>query len=729
MMIGRWAGFLVRRARATIAVGVLAVIAAAAYGLVIGGGVFGHLGNGGFDDPASQSARELAREKALFGNKNADLVVLYRSQDHAVSDPAFKQEVDAALARIPSGTTTSVVTYWNSRDKSLVSTDQHATEVLISLAGKDQAATSDIADKVVPKLKSSTLRTDIAGQWAVYKGVNETVSKDLARAELISMPLVIILSLLIFGSVVAALMPAMVGGIAVIGGLAIVRLLTTFTEVSVFSLNVISLLGMGLAIDYALFVISRYREELAALPDEPGAPAQAIRTTLDTAGRTVLFSALTVAAAMSSLLIFPQNFLRSLGYGGVAAVLVAAIAALTILPGVLLLLGRRIDAGRMPWRRGRPVGVDSDHGAWARLAHGVMRRPVVVMVVIVGALLVIASPFLGVKWGSVDYRVLPPSSPAHVASVRINQEFGGEKAMANVLLSKASALAATHVQTKLRAVDGVRGVRPIAHTDNYRDVLFQVVWDGNSQTVKSQDMVKKLRAAVAPDGQKSAVAPGEVLIGGTSADTVDLGSSIMRHLPWMALIIIAVMLVLLFLAFGSIVLPVKAVIMNLLSISASFGVITWIFADGHLQGLLDYSSTGFLDMTQPIFMLAILVGLSMDYEVFLPSRVREKWDKDAAAGMSPSERNTHAVAMGVQKTGRIITSAAVLLAVVIGAFSMSGVVFMKMIGVGMLVALLVDATVVRALLVPATMRLLGGWNWYAPAPLKRFWERYGIKES
>jgi len=718
-MIARWAGVLVRRARVTIAAGLLVVIAAAAYGLVIGGGVFGHLGNGGFDDPSSQSARERTQEKALFGNKNVDLVVLYRSKDHVVTDPAFRQEVDTALARIPSGTTTSVATYWNTHDPSMVSTDKHATQVLISLSGKDQAATSDMSDKVVPAVRSATLRTDIAGPWAVYKGVNETVSADLARAELISLPLVVILSLLIFGSVVAALMPAVVGGIAVIGGLAIVRLLTTFTEVSVFSLNVISLLGMGLAIDYALFVISRYREELAALPDEPGAPAQAIRTTLDTAGRTVLFSALTVAAAMSSLLIFPQNFLRSLGYGGVAAVLVAAVAALTILPGILLLLGRRIDAGRMPWRRGRAVGVDSDHGAWARLAHGVMRRPVVVMVVIVGALLAIASPFLGVKWGSVDYRVLPPSSSAHVASVRLNQEFGGEKSTANILVRSTDQAKVAAYTKSLQAAAPVT-VQPVATSSG--TTLLRTMWSGNSQTEHSQQIVKDLRSVAGPDG----TAP---LVGGTSADTVDLGSSIMRHLPWMAAIIIAVMLVLLFLAFGSVVLPIKAVVMNLLSISASFGVITWIFADGHLQGLLDYSSTGFLDMTQPIFMLAILVGLSMDYEVFLLSRVREQWDKDADSGMSPSERNTHAVAMGVQKTGRIITSAAVLLAVVIGAFSMSGVVFMKMIGVGMLVALLVDATVVRALLVPATMRLLGGWNWYAPGPLKRFWERYGIKES
>lgn len=718
-MVSRWAAFLIHRAKATIAVVLVAVIGAAAYGLLIGGGVFGHLANGGFDDPASPAARQLAQEQKIFGNKSIDLDVIYRSADHEVTDPEFKDQVDAALARIPSSTTTSVLTYWTTGNKSLISTDKHATQVLISLTGKDQAAMADMADKVMPTLESATLHTDIAGQWAVYKDVNETVSSDLARAELISLPLVVLLSLLIFGSVTAALMPALVGGIAVVGGLAVVRLLTTLTQVSIFSINVISLLGMGLAIDYALFVISRFREELAQLPDEPGASAKAIGRTLDTAGRTVLFSALTVAAAMSSLLIFPQNFLRSLGYGGIAAVLIAALAALTILPAILLLLGRRVDAGRMPWRRGKTVGVDSDHGAWARLAHGVMRRPVVVMVVIVAALLAIASPFVGVKWGSVDYRVLPPSAAAHVASVGLNTQFGGERSTANILVDS------TDKATLSAYTKGLEGAAPV--TVSTLDAkggatLLQATWQGNSQTQHSQQVIKDLRSVALQDG-------AHPLIGGMAADTVDLGHSIMSHLPWMAGIIIAVMLLLLYLAFGSIILPIKAVVMNLLSISASFGVITWIFAEGHLQGLLNYTSSGFLDMTQPIFMLAILVGLSMDYEVFLLSRVREQWDRDAHSGMTPAERNTHAVAMGVQKTGRIITSAALLLAVVIGAFSMSGVVFMKMIGVGMLVALLVDATVVRALLVPATMRLLGHWNWYAPGPLKRFWEQHGLRES
>jgi uncharacterized membrane protein YdfJ with MMPL/SSD domain len=708
-MVHRWSEILIRRTRVVLAVGVLATVLAGAFGL----GVFDHLGQGGFNDPRSEASRELAQEQDTFGNRSADLVAIYTSKDLTVSDPAFRQQVEETIGHIPTGSTTSVATYWDTHDPSMVSKDQHATTVLISLAGDGQNELADSSERVTPTLASADLETDVAGTWAVYKDVNETVSDDLAKAESLSMPLVIILSLLIFGSVVAALMPAVVGAIAVLGALAVVRLITGFTDVSVFSINVITLLGTGLAIDYALFVISRFREELARLPeDDPTASAQAIRVTIATAGRTVLFSGLTVAAAMSSLLIFPQNFLRSLGYGGIAAVVVAAIAALTVLPAILLLLGRRIDAGRLPWRRHRPVPVDSDHGAWARLAHGVMRHPVIVMVVVVGALLAVASPFLGVRWGSVDYRVLPPDSPAHVAATKLNTDFGPETSSANLLLPTTDRTEVASYTQQVEQVPGVVDVRPVAQKDDR--TLLRATWTGNSQTLTSQDAVRAIRAVPGPDGQ-------QVLVGGLSADTVDLLSSLRSHLPWMALIIAAVMLVLLFLAFGSVVLPLKAVVMNLLSISASFGVITWIFANGHLEGPLGFTSTGFLDATQPIFMLAILVGLSMDYEVFLLSRIREQWDL--------THDNTLAVATGVQRTGRIITSAALLLAVVIGAFSMSGIVFMKMIGIGMLVALLVDATIVRSILVPATMKLLGTWNWYAPTGLRRWWERHGLRET
>jgi RND superfamily putative drug exporter len=537
-------------------------------------------------------------------------------------------------------------------------------------------------------------------------------SEDLERAEMISLPVVILLALLIFGSLVAASMPAVVGALAVVGSLAVVRLLTTFTDVSVFSVNVISLLGMGLAIDYALFVISRFREELAQLPlDDPDAPTKAIRTTMVTAGRTVLFSGLTVAAAMSSLLVFPQNFLRSMGYGGMSAVVIAMLAALTVLPATLRLLGRRIDGGRMPWRRHRPVSVDDDHGWWARLAHGVMRRPVVVIVVVSAALLAIASPFLGAKWGSVDYRVLPEDAPAHVAADKLNTDFGPEQSSAQLLLQGVDRADVAAYTGDVEAVEGITAVQPLETEGD--TALLRAFWEGNSQSQRSQDIVRDLRGVEPPEG--------EVLVGGLTADTVDLIASVGDHLPWMGLIVVGVMLVLLFLAFGSLVLPVKAVAMNALSITASFGVVTWIFQQGHLSGLLGFESTGYLDSTNPILILAILFGLSMDYEVFLLSRVREQWDLTGD--------NDLAVATGVQKTGRIITSAALLLAVVIGAFGLSGIVFMKMMGIGMLVALIVDATVVRALLVPATMKLLGTWNWWAPGPLRRWWQRYGWRET
>ncbi|MFL6159496.1 MAG: MMPL family transporter [Marmoricola sp.] len=715
-MLNRWIPLLLGRAKLVLVTGIIVTVAAAAYGL----GVFDSLGKGGFDDKNSDAAQELAHEQKVFGSKNVDLIVLYRSKTLDADDPAFRAEVDDTLAGIPKGTTTSVLTYWDTKDPGMRSTDGHAVQVLISVAGRTQAVQAENNDALMPHLEAKDLSTDVAGPWAVYKGVNETVSSDLARAEAITLPIVLLLSLLIFGSLVAAAMPVMVGAISVLGALAVVRLITLFGEVSVFSINVISLLGMGLAIDYALFVISRFREELANFDDDdPDAARKAMRITLSTAGRTVLFSGFTVAAAMSALLVFPQNFLRSLGYGGIAAVLIGVTTALTILPAVLVLLGRRIDSGRLPWRRHQPVSVDTAHGAWARLAHGVMKRPVVVMVVIVAALLFVASPFLGVKWGSVDYRVLPPDHPAHVAAVKLNEQFGQEKSTANILLPTTDKTEVASYVDRAAKVDRVTDVREVAAQDG--DTLLRATWAGNSQTERSRQVVEDLRAVPGPGGE-------HVLIGGLSADTVDLLSSIRTHLPWMAGIIIAVMLVLLFLAFGSVVLPVKAVLMNLLSISASFGVITWIFGGGRLEGFLDYTSTGYLDATQPIFMLAILVGLSMDYEVFLLSRVREQWDATAGSGMTETERNTDAVAVGVQKTGRIITSAALLLAVVIGGFSTSGIVFMKMIGVGMLVALLVDATIVRALLVPATMKLLGRGNWWAPAPLRRFWERFGIRE-
>ncbi|WP_148612404.1 MMPL family transporter [Nocardioides rubriscoriae] len=715
-MIDRWGALVARRARAVLVLGLLVTLGAAAYGV----GVFGALSQGGFDDPQSESARELALERDTFGNRSVDVVAIYSSPTLTADDPAFRQAVADVVAAIPAQAVASVVSYADvpaEQAAAMVSDDGHAAQVLISLAGESQDDYLDNYDLVEPALESDApgIETDVAGSFAVYSDVNEITSEDLERAELISMPVVVLLALLIFGSLVAASMPALVGLVAMVGALAIVRVLTLFTEVSVFAVNVVSLIGIGLAIDYALFVISRFREELALLPaDDPQASRVAIRRTMATAGRTVMFSGLTVAAAMASLLIFPQAFLRSMGYGGVAAVVVAMLAALTVLPASLVLLGRRVDAGRLPWRRGRTT--DAARGRWAGLARAVMRRPVLVMVVTVTVLLAVAAPFLGARWGSVDYRVLPPDAPAHQAAQLLDDDFGPEASSASLLLDGASQADVAAYTAAVEGVDGVVGVVPVAAADGV--TLLRASWLGNSQTERSQSIVEALRG-VEP-------ATGRVLVGGLSAETVDLIDSVGAHLPWMGLIVVAVMLVLLFLAFGSVVLPVKAVVMNLFSLTASFGVVTWIFSDGHLSGLLGFEPQGYLDATNPILMLAILFGLSMDYEVFLLSRVREQWDRSVAAGKGD---NDLAVATGVQHTGRIITSAALLLGVVIGAFGTSGIVFMKMLGIGMLVALLIDATIVRALLVPATMKLLGDRNWWAPAPLARWWERHGFREG
>jgi len=711
-MIERWGAVVARRAVAVLMVALVLTAAAVMAGM----GLEDKLSAGGFDDSASQSAQELDLERATFGNRSIDVIAIFTDEHAQATSQHFRSEVEATLSQVPTADVTSIQSFYTAHDPSMVSRDGHATAVYISLAGNSQNDFIDSFKAIRPALTGGSLDVDLAGPYAVYDDVNGLTKSDLARAELLSAPLVLLLSLIIFRSVVAALMPLLVGLVAVVGARAVIAGLNHLVDVSIFAPNIITLIGLGLAIDYALFVVSRFREEIARTPDDTSA---ALVRTMATAGRTVTFSALTVAASMSSLLVFPQNFLKSIGYGGIAAVLIALIAALTVLPAALALLGTRIDSLRVPFLQ-RGSTVDPEHGAWTRLGNAVMRRPLVVAGAVVVILLAAAGPFLGVRWGSVDYRILPASSSAHQAAERLGTEFGAERSTANILLSDADRQQVAAYTADLKHVPGVVDVRPVEAKGD--TTLLRAAWDGNSQSGHSQQMVKDLRA-VAPPEHTSA------LVGGLTADTVDLAASVKHHLPLMALIVVAVMLALLFLAFGSLVLPIKAVAMNVFSISAAFGVVTWIFSDGHLSGLLGFTSTGFLDMVNPIVMLAVLFGLSMDYEVFLLSRVREEWDATAGSGLPDGERNRRAVAAGLQKTGRIITSAALLLAVVIGAFSVSGVVFMKMMGIGMLVAVLVDATIVRALLVPATMRLLGGLNWWAPGPLRRWWERYGFREE
>jgi trehalose monomycolate/heme transporter len=762
-MMRTWGALVARRAWTVLAVGLALAVAAAVFGL----GVFGSLGNGGFEDPASESARALAREHATFRSHDADIVVIYSSPSMTVGDPAFRKSVSDVITGLPAGSIQRVTSWYESPSPTLVSKDRHTTRVILALSGTSQGEKEALYEQVSPHLDARGLTTTVGGLWAVSADVNSAVARDAKRAEIISLPIVVLLCLVFFGSVTSALMPAFIGGVAIFGGFALVRLLTMVTDVSIYSINIITLIGMGLAIDYALFVVSRFREELARAPDTGRKQVnEAITVTMATAGRTVLFSGLIVAASLASLLVFEQSFLRSMGYGGVAAVLVAMLAALTLLPALLTVLGPRIEAGRMPWRRhpraaapaesgaasaghqrdgergdgergdgergdgerGEPASrrgdIGEESGAWAALAHSVMRRPVAYLLVITVVLLTLGAPFLSVRWGSTDERVLPASAPSRLAADLGARRFGGPNASANIVVEGAGRPQLEAYVARLAAVSGVQSARVIDQAAGGAAgagpaSLVQVGWPGHSQSKTSQQLVRDLRA-VEPGSVATGATGATALVGGATASAVDLIDSIGARLPWMGAFVVVVMLVLLFVAFGSVVLPLKAVVMNALSLTASFGVVTLIFQDGYLSGPLRFTSTGFLDVTQPILMLAIIFGLSMDYEVFLLSRIREEWDRTGD--------NTRAVASGLQRSGRIITSAAVLLAVVIGGFTTSDIVLMKMIGVGMLVAVLIDATVVRALLVPATMRLLGTVNWWAPGPLRRWWERHALPE-
>jgi RND superfamily putative drug exporter len=694
-----------------------------AVGALWGTGVFGSMVSSGFDTPGSESARALARTEATVGRGGADVVVLYRDHDRragvVVDDPAFRDAVEQHLAGLPRDLVASTTTYWTAGPEAsrFVSTDGRSTYAVVQLRGDDEDALMDAYADLEPALRDAPAGLDVqlGGDEAISSDITTQVSEDIARAEQISMPVVLVLLVVIFGGLTAASLPLAVGGLAILGAFTMLRVLSLATDVSVFAVNIVTMLGLGLAIDYALFVVSRFREEIRGGKDTE----QALRATMSTAGRTVAFSGLTVAISLASLLFFPQVFLRSMGFGGMAAVLVAMVGALTVLPALLAVLGPKVDSLQVPFLRRRATAAPdaAPHGVWYRLARSVMRRPVVYVAVIVPVLLLAGLPFLRVEFGGVDHRALPAGTESRVVTEALLTDFpgGGTTTVDPVVTFRDGTVDEPALRAyvgRLAALPGVESAEVTAAQDGTALVSVRHGFEGLSS--EARDLVGEVREVPAPPG-------AETLVGGRAADLRDLLASLGATLPWMGLFVVGVTLVLLFLAFGSVVLPVKAVAMNVLSLSASFGALVWIFQDGHLSSALGFTSTGAIEATQPILMLAMAFGLSMDYEVFLLSRVREQWDRTGD--------NTVAVATGLQRTGRIITSAALLLVVVIGAFSTSGIVFIKMIGVGMVIAILVDATVVRALLVPATMRLLGRWNWWAPAPLARFWSRHGLRES
>jgi len=719
-MFEAWGRVLFRRRRLTLIVALVLVAFAAVWGT----GVFGKLSSGNdFTPPSSQSQREVDRAAQVFGRNDADVVVLYRSATMTVADPAYKAAVTAALKNLPRADVATVTTYWSTGSSRLVSADRHATYAAVQLTGADDAARHKTYDAIKSdltpaSLSAAGLTATVGGSVATEVAINSEVTANIGKAEGFSMPVLLILLLVIFGSLGAAWIPVAIGGIAILGSFTVLRLLTLGTTVSVYSVNITTILGLGLGIDYGLFIVTRFREEL----HRQGSVEQAVARTVATAGRTVAVSGVTVAVALTSLMLFPETFLRSMGYGGVATVAVDMLAALTILPALLALLGHRVNALRIRRSVRRPVQ-DEASGGWYRLARSVMRRPVIYVAVITIGLLALGAPFLRISWGGTDARSLPAASTVRQVSETLDSQFPvNSTTPIEALVTGARAATPAGLTAYLHRIDAIPGVTGAQVTGVNGDTTrIDIGYRPAPVSDAARHIVTQIRALTPPPTAPAPHTGTAVLVGGTTASLVDELASLGSVLPWMALLVVVSTFVLMFLAFGSVVLPVKAIVMNVLSLSATFGVVVWIFQWGHLSGLLQFTPTGSIDPTMPILMLAIIFGLSMDYEVFLLSRIRERYDQTGD--------NAASVAAGLQRTGGVITSLALLLIIVVGAFSASGITFIKLMGVGMIVALVVDATIIRVLLVPATMRLLGQANWWAPRPLRRLYARYGIKEE
>ena len=688
------------------------VICAAIFFLVagaVGGSVADHLDPYGADDPATETvkAHDLLEDR---GYRDTALVVLL--EDARVSSPATRERVEGIetwLREQPD--VASVTGYYDTGSRAFVSRDGTSTYVSVALTPTEDKAWQDAAERIDDQLAGRPGLL-VGGPALAQQQVNEQVEEDLRTAELIAFPLLFLLSLLFFRSLVAALLPLMIGAFAIVGTFLVLRIASEAASISIFALNLTTGLGLGLAIDYSLFIVSRYREEIA----KSGPGLTAMLTTMRTAGRTVLFSSLTVAAALASLTIFPQRFLYSMGLGGALVALLAATVALTVLPAVLTLLGTRVNALSPAFlrRRAEREARGTQEGFWYRLSRFVMRRPVPIATVSAIALIVVGIPFLGIKFTSVDPDVLPEGASAREVYDRMQAEFPPYRdTPIDVVVEGGGARQAAQVRAEVEQVPGVAAALPprqLAEGVTLVEAVSQTAYISES----SQTAVKQIRDLPEPPGTT-------VQVTGATADFVDFQASLARHLPIAVGIIVVATLVILFLFTGSVVLPIKALVMNVLNLSAVFGILVLVFQDGRLEGLLDYSGQGALEQTMPILLFAVAFGLSTDYAVFLLSRIKEARDH----GTSDSE----SVAVGLERTGRIVTAAALLFAVAIGAFATSQIIFIKENGVGTALAVLIDATIIRALLVPSLMELLGKWNWWAPQPLRRLHERLGFTES
>ncbi|MFF3645599.1 MMPL family transporter [Streptomyces sp. NPDC002564] len=722
-MFERIAELTIRRSRLVLVVTVLVV---AAMG-VLGAGAFGKLLGEGFDDPASPSSRARAVIDDKFGGET-NLVLLVRAAQGRVDTPAARRSAEALVADLKGEKALDdVVSYWDGNSPSLLSEDGREGLVLARVKGHD-AERKENAEKVIGAYGGTyedTLTVKAGGSAGVGNEMGPQTEKDLVLAESIAVPLILLLLLVVFGTVVSALLPLAIALIAIVGVFAELSLVGSVTDVSLFAINLTTALGLGLGVDYALLMINRFREQLAA-----GASVEdAVRTTMSTAGRTVAFSAATVAAALAALMVFPQYFLRSFGYSGVGVVVIAALATLFVMPALLNVLGHRVNSGRMPWAARRRTGAATS--VWARLARTVMRRPAITALPVLAFLLLAASPLLGITFGTADERVLPEGAESRQVSVSLRENFDGNDAAAlHVVIDRAVSKAPLEAYaTRLSELDGVARVETA--TGVFADggteptgpgnpalgrpeaQQLNVVGDLTPKSDEAKDLVADVRSAAPPAGTHP-------LVGGADAELVDSNASIGGRLPLAVGLIAVTTFVLLFLFTGSIVQPLRALVLNLVSLGATIGAMTWIFQEGHLSGLLGFTPQP-METSMTVLMFCVAFGLSMDYEVFVTSRIKELHDL--------GEDNESAVADGLGHTGRIVSAAAVLIAVSFFAFGTAEISFMQLFGLGSGLAILIDAIAVRGVLVPAAMRLLGRSAWYAPPFLRRVHGRIGLSEA
>jgi RND superfamily putative drug exporter len=690
-----------RRPKRVVAVALLISAVAA----VAGASVADRLDPYAAEDPGTESVRADALLERAGVGAGIDVVALVETPRGAQSASGRARVAEVARELRADPDVGRVVTF-EQAGRTLVARNGRSTYIAGSLrAGADENAAGE---RLLERLGDEQGLT-LGGFAVASPQVNDQVSEDLARAELLAFPLLFLLSFLFFRSVVAAALPLLVGGMAIVLTMFGLRLGSEFGSISVFALNVTTGLGLGLAIDYSLFMVSRYREELAKV----GPGTAAIRRTLATAGRTVLFSSLTVAAAMGSLLLFPQRFLYSMGIGGMMVAVLAGGVALLVLPAVLAALGPRVNA-LAPRRLQRAAEADARparSGVWYRLSHAIMRRPGRIATAAAVLLIALGLPFLGIKLTAVDASVLPESSGARQVDDALERDFDVRRTTPITLVARTQpGPELDRYLDRVGALPGVLEVGPPRRAGGL--TLADAVPRDPVMSDASQQTVQDVRALDPPF---------EVLSRGQTANLVDLKQSLVDHLPGALAILAGTTVVVLFLMTGSVLLPIKALLMNLLTMSATFGILVLVFQDGRLEGLLDYTSQGALEATQPIFLFAVAFGLSTDYGVFLLSRIKEARD----AGTP----NDEAVAVGLERTGRIVTAAALLFSVAMAAFATSQIVFIKELGLGTAVAVLIDATIIRALLVPSLMKLLGEWNWWAPRPLARLHARIGLRES